>query len=203
VHREGEATVLVKALNATMHPLKFTEFSMEEPIQLTFLFQQGSIFVNVPPPKKYPLHKLLVYGERPQAMRVKAFKDLEQAAALTEYLGERDAGALSEAWVNLTGRGPGWHRREMEGLHALQKTHPEIDTSALSEIEEDRGRCRRAFHKTRQGHREDLCRWCPHPATDRTRFRFAFRGRLRNVRPALVCRRWFAGAGLPALVCRR
>lgn len=133
-HRGGDAPVLVKALIATMQPLKFMEFSMEEPIQMTLLFQQGSILVNVPPPEKYALHKLLVHGERPQNMRVKALKDLEQAAALIEYLGERDADALSKAWLNLTSRGPGWRLRAMEGLHALQKVHPEIDTSALAEI---------------------------------------------------------------------
>lgn len=133
MHRGGDTPVLVKALNATMQPLKFMEFSMESPIQMTLLSQQGPILVNVPPPEKYAVHKLLVHGERPQKMRVKAKKDLEQAAALVEYLGDNDADALNEAWRDLIGRGSGWRSRSMEGLAALKVAHPEISTSALTE----------------------------------------------------------------------
>ena len=105
---------------------------MEAPIQVTLLAQRGPITVNAPPPEKYALHKLLVYGERPQNMRIKAGKDLEQAAALIEYLAEHDAESLSESWADLLSRGPGWRRRALEGLQALQKRFPEIDTTALS-----------------------------------------------------------------------
>ena len=64
-------------------------------------------------------------------MRVKATKDLEQAAALIEYLAEHDAQALNMAWVDLMGRGPGWRSRAIEGLQALQALHPDIDVRAL------------------------------------------------------------------------
>ena len=43
--------MLIKAINATMQPLKFMEFSMEAPIQLTLLAQRGAITVNAPPPE--------------------------------------------------------------------------------------------------------------------------------------------------------
>lgn len=130
-HRGGDTPVLIKALNATMQPLKFMEFSMEAPIQVTLLAQRGAITVNAPPPEKYALHKLLVYGERPQDMRVKATKDLDQAASLIEYLAENDADLLHDTWLDLTQRGPGWQRRALEGLKALRKRHPDIDTTAL------------------------------------------------------------------------
>ena len=131
LHRGGDTPVLIKSLNVAMQPLKFMEFSMEAPIQITLLAQRGPITVNAPPPEKYALHKLLVYGERPQAMRVKASKDLDQAASLISYLAENDADVLSETWTDLMGRGPGWRRRALEGLKALKVRFPDIDTSAL------------------------------------------------------------------------
>ena len=130
-HRGGDTPVLIKALNATMQPLKFMEFSMEAPIQVTLLAQRGPITVNAPPPEKYALHKLLVYGERPQNMRVKATKDLDQAASLIEYLAENDSELLSETWRRLISQGPGWRRRAIEGLKALRERYPAVDTSAL------------------------------------------------------------------------
>lgn len=131
MHRGGDTPVLIKALNVTMQPLKFMEFSMEAPIQITLLAQRGPITVNAPPPEKYALHKLLVYGERPQAMRVKAAKDLDQAASLVAYLAQNDPDALGETWEDLVGRGPGWRDRAMQGLEALTVRYPELDTSAL------------------------------------------------------------------------
>lgn len=130
-HRGGDTPVLIKALNATMQPLKFMEFSMEAPIQITLLAQRGPITVNAPPPEKYALHKLLVYGERPQNMRVKATKDLAQAASLIDYLARNDAELLSDTWNGLISQGPGWRSRAIEGLKALKERYPQVDTSAL------------------------------------------------------------------------
>jgi hypothetical protein len=132
MHRGGDTPVLIKALNATMQPLKFMEFSMEAPLQITLLAQRGAITVNAPPPEKYALHKLLVYGERPQSMRVKASKDLEQAASLIAYLGKNDAELLGETWEGLISQGPGWKSRAMHGLAALTERYPALDTSALA-----------------------------------------------------------------------
>jgi hypothetical protein len=130
-HRGGDTPVLIKALNATMQPLKFMEFSMEAPIQVTLLAQRGPITVNAPPPEKYALHKLLVYGERPQNMRVKATKDLSQSASLIDYLAQNDADLLNETWVGLMNQGPGWRSRARQGLAALKEHYPKVDISAL------------------------------------------------------------------------
>lgn len=131
LHRGGDTPVLIKSLNVTMQPLAFMEFSMEAPIQVTLLAQRGPITVNAPPPEKYALHKLLVHGERPQAMRVKAAKDLEQAATLIEYLADQDADVLHDTWADLMGRGPGWRRRAAEGLAALRLRYPGLNVTAL------------------------------------------------------------------------
>lgn len=132
MHRGGDTPVLIKALNATMQPLKFMEFSMEAPIQVTLLAQRGPVTVNAPPPEKYALHKLLVYGERPQAMRAKAGKDLDQAASLIGYLTQNDPEALGETWGDLISRGPGWQSRALQGLEALKARYPDLETSLLA-----------------------------------------------------------------------
>ena len=131
MHRGGDTPVLIKALNATMQPLKFMEFTMEVPIQLTLLAQRGPITVNAPPPEKYALHKLLVYGERPQSMRIKASKDLLQAASLIDYLAKNDTELLQATWENLLSQGPGWRERAIIGLRALQAHFPDVETAGM------------------------------------------------------------------------
>ena len=55
---------MIKALNAAMHPRKFIEFSMAAPIHMPLPSPTGPIMVNAPPPEKYAVHKLLMYGKR-------------------------------------------------------------------------------------------------------------------------------------------
>lgn len=133
LHRGGEVPIKIEALNVTMQPLKFLEFSMENPVQLVLLSNTGPLIVNAPPPEKYAVHKLLVHGERPLAQRTKANKDLDQAASLIEYLAENDADALAAAWQDLTSRGPGWISRAHEGRDALHRRHPQLDLSSLAD----------------------------------------------------------------------
>lgn len=64
-------------------------------------------------------------------MRVKASKDLDQAASLIAYLGKNDSGLLSETWEELIRQGPGWKSRAVYGLAALKERYPDLDTSAL------------------------------------------------------------------------
>lgn len=133
LHRGGEVPIKIEALNVTMQPLKFLEFSMENAVQLVLLSNTGPLIVNVPPPEKYAVHKLLVHGERPLAQRTKANKDLDQAASLIEYLAENDADALAAAWQDLSSRGPGWISRAHEGRDALHRRHPQLDLSGLAD----------------------------------------------------------------------
>lgn len=132
MHRGGEKPLKIDALNVTMLPLKFLEFSMEAPTQMTLVSNNGPIIVNAPPPEKYAVHKLLVYGERAQNMRTKANKDLDQAASLIEYLRQNDADVLHEAWQDLISRGDGWRKRAQVGRSALHRRYPDLDLSVLS-----------------------------------------------------------------------
>jgi hypothetical protein len=124
VGRTGDAPVFLPALNLTLQPLKFMELSLEDPMKCTLLVRNGPLVVNLPRPQRFVLHKLIVHGERTQAQRTKANKDLVQAGCLMDYLLEHDADLLHESWQDIFSRGPGWRARLLKGWAALAKTFP-------------------------------------------------------------------------------
>ena len=112
----------MKQLNLSLQPLKFMEFSMQDPVVSVLVASSGPIVVNVPRPERYALAKLLLYRERLAGQQPeKASKDLMQAATLIDYLSNREPDALQEAWNDLLARGPGWRSRAQEGFEALQQ----------------------------------------------------------------------------------
>lgn len=127
VGRTGDAPVHVESLNVTLQPLKFMELSMEDPLTTTLLWRNGPVVVNLPRPQRYAVHKLLVYGERPQNMRTKAIKDLAQAAALMDYLLDMDLELIQEAWQDAMSRGKGWQSRLEEGFSALCRQYKPLN----------------------------------------------------------------------------
>jgi hypothetical protein len=129
-NRGGDAPVTPKNLNVALQPLKFMEFVLEHPIQGAVFCEEGSVMVNVPSPARYALHKLLVWGERTQAYRTKAAKDLRQAAALISFYKQYRAQELAETWRELQSRGRGWRSRAEEGLRALSAFAPELQAEA-------------------------------------------------------------------------
>jgi len=127
LHRGGDAPVPVPRLNITLQPLKFMEFSMEDPMVVVLPASTGPIVVNAPRPERYALAKLLVHGERRASHPEKAAKDLEQAATLIDYLSTYQPHELNEAWEDLLSRGPGWRSRAREGIEALGGRHSGIE----------------------------------------------------------------------------
>ena len=125
--RTKDAPIHIARLSLTMQPLRFMELSLEDPMRCTLLARNGPIVVNIPRPQRYAVHKLLVYGERPQEQRTKANKDLMQAAALIDYLLAHDAVEVGQLWIEVNERGPGWQRRLDQGFKALLATHPACD----------------------------------------------------------------------------
>jgi len=132
MHRHGDEPVHMAQLNLTLQPLKFMEFSMQDPIVAVLVASSGPIVVNVPRPERYALAKLLLHKERLAGNQPeKATKDLMQAATLINYLGGREPDALQDAWKDLLARGPGWISRAREGLGALQARFPDLRTLEL------------------------------------------------------------------------
>lgn len=127
VGRTGDAPVHVESLNVTLQPLKFMELSLEDPLTTTLLWRNGPVVVNLPRPQRYAVHKLLVYGERPQNMRTKAIKDLAQAAALMDYLLDMDLELIQETWQDALSRGNGWQSRLQQGFDALCRQYASLD----------------------------------------------------------------------------
>jgi hypothetical protein len=123
--RAGDEPVTVQRLQLTLQPLRFMELSLQDPVRSTLLSRSGPIVVNLPRPERYALHKLLVYGERPQAQRTKARKDLAQAAALLDYLLLHDAEDIARMWQDVNARGPGWKRRLSEGFQMMNLQYPD------------------------------------------------------------------------------
>lgn len=123
--RGGGKPVFLPALNLTLQPLKFMELSLQDPMKSTLLFRNGPLVVNIPRPQRFVLHKLIVHAERPKEQRVKANKDLMQAACLMDYLLEHDADLVKESWQDVVSRGPGWNSRLNQGWNALKRQFPD------------------------------------------------------------------------------
>lgn len=129
--RDGRPVAL-EELGLALEPLKFMEFSREGTTQAALVSTLGACVVNLPAPERYAVHKLIVYGEREAALRVKAVKDIEQAAALAEWhLQSGAADAFKAAWTDALQRGKGWRSRAEQGRAALVARHPSLDQPAL------------------------------------------------------------------------
>lgn len=125
--RDGLEPVAVPQLNVVLQPLRFMEFSMEDPVSAVLLSSLGPILVNVPRPERYATAKLLVYAERLEGQQPeKAQKDLAQAATLIDFLSTHQPEVLASAWEDLLTRGPGWIRRARQGFDALIIAYPDI-----------------------------------------------------------------------------
>lgn len=124
---DSEDPIRIPNLDVALQPLRFMEFSLEDVQQTTLFDPTGRcVVVNLPAPQRYAVHKLLIIGERAGAFRAKVSKDLAQAAALMSYFLANDPDALQEAWEDALGRGPGWRKRAMEGVKALDRVAPDI-----------------------------------------------------------------------------
>jgi len=116
----GGKPVSMPDLNLVLEPLKFMEFSLEQPVQGCIFSNPGACVVNLPAPERYAVHKLIIQGERPVAERAKATKDLLQAASLISYFVESgQSPVFNTAWRDALARGKGWQARAIQGKKAL------------------------------------------------------------------------------------
>jgi hypothetical protein len=121
-------TVVLPELGLALECLKFMEFSLIETTQAVLLSNVGACIVNIPAPQRYAIHKLIIYGERPLTERVKAKKDLGQAASIIQVLLDMGrADLVKAAWSDALSRGPGWKKRAIQGRDALLKLYPNLN----------------------------------------------------------------------------
>jgi hypothetical protein len=105
--RGARAIVRHEGLGVWAQALSYLEYGLVDPISAVLLYREG-IFVRIPSPERYAIHKLIVASARKGTHRAKVEKDLSQAAALIEVLAEARPHELGNAVADARGRGPKW-----------------------------------------------------------------------------------------------
>jgi hypothetical protein len=106
------------SLQTDAQPLPFLDYLIYQPEPAAILYNAG-IYVQVPAPARYAVHKLIVSRRRPEGF-AKRDKDLLQAEALLAVLAEKRPHELQLAWQEAYKRGPTWRRLLTEGLSQLE-----------------------------------------------------------------------------------
>ncbi len=129
--RREERPVPIPRFAAAAQPLPYLQYLIEEP-QPAAIVAGGGVLVNVPPPARFALHKLVVSRARSASMQAKSDKDLHQAAELIRVLAEDRPGDLHLAWTALARRR--WAAAGRRGLTALARRHPDAAGALAAEI---------------------------------------------------------------------
>jgi hypothetical protein len=117
---EGPDTDKPQALPAfrtDAQPLRFLDYLIHEPETAVVLHDAG-IYVLVPAPERYAVHKLIVARRRREGT-AKRDKDRQQAEVLLDALAQKRPHELRAAWEEAYGRGQTWQQLLLEGLAQL------------------------------------------------------------------------------------
>ena len=121
------------ALQTDAQPLRFLDFLIHEPAPAVLLHGAG-VYVQVPAPERYAVHKLILALDRPTAI-AKRDKDLQQAGQLIEALVDGHPEDLKNAWEEAHGRGPKWRTLLLGGMRHMSPRSRDLLLKAI-------GRCR-------------------------------------------------------------
>lgn len=110
----------LRALRSHAQLIRFLDFLLYQEVNAVALHGAG-VPINVPPPERFGLHKLLVAQMRKAIPRSqeKARKDLDQASALIRVLARYRPGDLADAWTELHERGRSWRQKADRSLAML------------------------------------------------------------------------------------
>jgi hypothetical protein len=114
---DTDAPQRLEALQTDAEPLRFLDFLIADPEPAVLLWDAG-VYVLVPAPQRFAVHKLIVSRRRPEGV-AKRDKDTFQAEALLELLAAKRAPDLKSAWAEAYARGREWRRLLDEGLGQL------------------------------------------------------------------------------------
>ncbi|GAC1541218.1 MAG: GSU2403 family nucleotidyltransferase fold protein [Ramlibacter sp.] len=123
--RGGAKPFTMPGLGASLQPLKFMEYALQDTTQTVVIYNEEAVVVTVPRPMRYALHKILVMAEREDRFRDKLRKDAMQVAALLQWGLRHGKQQLEVAANDIRTRGPGWRSRLKNGLALLASYHPE------------------------------------------------------------------------------
>ena len=113
-----EGTRPLAALGVTAQALHHLNYLIADPIPAAVVYRSG-VLVQIPRPERYAIHKLIVARRRAGRDRIKAAKDLRQAAFLIGALAEDRPDDLREAYDDAIARGPRWREYIAASLAAL------------------------------------------------------------------------------------
>lgn len=105
------------ALQTDADPLRFLDYLIREPEPAVVLHDAG-VYVFVPAPERYAVHKLIVSRRRPAGVAKKE-KDIQQSDALLNLLAQKRPYELKMAWKEAYQRGKTWRQLLGEGLSQL------------------------------------------------------------------------------------
>lgn len=112
--KDSDVPQPLRAFQTDAEPLRFLDFLIFDPEPAVLLHDAG-IYVLVPSPERYAVHKLIVSRRRRQG-DAKQDKDLRQSAALLDVLNLKRPYEVKSAWQEAYGRGPAWQKLLCEGL---------------------------------------------------------------------------------------
>jgi hypothetical protein len=123
---ETDAPAPLPALGTDAQQLRFLDLLIHDPEPAVLLYGEG-IYVLVPSPQRYAVHKLIIARRRSEGA-AKIDKDLRQAEALLDALVRKRPHELRSAWHEAFGRGRKWQQLIGEGLGLI---NPSVRDSTL------------------------------------------------------------------------
>jgi hypothetical protein len=130
---DTDAPKALPALGTDAQPLRFLDFLIHEPEPAVVLHGTG-IYVLVPAPERYAVHKLIVARRRHEGS-AKRNKDILQAEALLKVLARKRTQELKAVWAEAYDRGKAWRQLLGEGLGLIDS---EIRDQSLKVVEAPR-----------------------------------------------------------------
>lgn len=119
------------AFQTDAQPLRFLDYLIHEAEPAVVLHNAG-IYVLVPAPQRYAVHKLIVSRRRPEGT-AKRDKDLQQAEALLTLLAQKQPYELKMAWKEACQRGQKWRRLILEGVSQLSSQNRDAILKSVGE----------------------------------------------------------------------
>lgn len=119
---ERQGPIRLAAFDGWAQGLHYLNYLIAKPIHAVALYLDG-IFVQVPRPERYAIHKLIVAQRRRGGVRSKARKDLDQAADLVEVLAVDRRHDLDDAFEAAMNAGPKWR----DAITSSLKQRPDIN----------------------------------------------------------------------------
>ncbi len=114
---DTDAPQRLSTLQTDAEPLRFLDYLIRDPVPAVVLHSAG-IYVLVPLPERYAVHKLIV-SRRRDAGTAKQEKDIQQSAALLDLLAQKRPYELKTTWNEAFQRGRTWRQLLGEGLSQL------------------------------------------------------------------------------------